>query len=158
MAFRDVMSSYINSLAPRGGAGRTTITGMGRDSGAKYRAMMAGMQEQARQKQQMERRLMPSTPMQQAPTQPVQQAPPVVAPPSGAAAPTAGGGPTNWQRAFPRMQGMGIGMIQGAQVSPYNRAPNWPQVWLEASKVQSSMDRQQTLGHLKEPKRIALPH
>ena len=125
MAFRDVMSSYINSLAPRGGAGRTTITGMGRDSGAKYRAMMAGMQEQARQKQQMERRLMPSTPMQQAPTQPVQQAPPVVAPPSGAAAPTAGGGPTNWQRAFPRMQGMGIGMIQGAQVSPYNRAPNW---------------------------------
>tara|TARA_Y100000588_G_scaffold374890_2_gene450607 strand:- start:15942 stop:17297 length:1356 start_codon:yes stop_codon:yes gene_type:complete len=23
------------------------------------------------------------------------------------------------------MQGMGIGMIQGAQVSPYNRAPNW---------------------------------
>ena len=68
---------------------------------------------------------MPSTPMQQAPTQPVQQAPPVVAPPSGAAAPTAGGGPTNWQRAFPRMQGMGIGMIQGAQVSPYNRAPNW---------------------------------
>ena len=125
MAFRDVMSSYINSLAPRGGAGRTTITGMGRDSGAKYRAMMAGMQEQARQKQQMERRLMPSAPMQQAPTQPVQQAPPVVAPAAGAAAPTAGGGPTNWQRAFPRMQGMGIGMIQGAQVSPYNRAPNW---------------------------------
>jgi len=125
MAFKDLMGAYINSLAPRGGAGRTTITGMGRDSGAKYRAMMAGMQEQARQKQQMERRLMPSAPMQQAPTQPVQQAPPVVAPAAGAAAPTAGGGPTNWQRAFPRMQGMGIGMMQGAQVSPYNRAPNW---------------------------------
>ena len=84
MAFTDLMSAYIQSLGSRGRSGRTTITGMGRDSGSKWRDMMSGLQEKSRQKQQMEGRLRGNVPgaasqfaQQIAPTQLTQQTPSV---------------------------------------------------------------------------------